>query len=106
MAALNEMELKLVYLHGSPKQVGNPVKVEEKAVLELTLSEDWIITYWTSTADLSAAGIISSNATFNLFNWYKNNEGGLWLVACRTKAGIWEVRRIQAHPWTSSRRTL
>ena len=46
---------------------------------------------------MGEADDISSDATSNLFNWHKNNEGGLWLA--EEGADIREIRRIQAHPW-------
>lgn len=42
------------------------------------------------------ANRVSSDATFNLFNWHKNNEGGLWLADDEHTA-----RRMQSHPWIS-----
>lgn len=48
-------------------------------------------------ADLEEADNISNDATFNLFNWQKNNEGGLWLAA--KGATDEQVRRIHGHAW-------
>ena len=43
------------------------------------------------------ANDVSEYATFNLFYWYRNNEGGLWLG--KDQDNIEAVRRLQSHPW-------
>ncbi len=43
------------------------------------------------------ADSVSSDATFNLFNWYRNNEGGIWLDEGFEDAE--SVRRNNSHPW-------
>ena len=43
------------------------------------------------------ANRVSSDATFNLFNWHKNNEGGLWLAEDENDSHT--ARRMQSHPW-------
>ena len=40
---------------------------------------------------------MSSDASFNLFNWHRNNEGGLWLDEGFQTIDI--VRRNNSHPW-------
>ena len=40
---------------------------------------------------------MSCDASFNLFNWYRNNEGGLWLAERFEDANA--VRRNNSHPW-------
>ena len=40
---------------------------------------------------------MSCDASFNLFNWYRNNEGGLWLAEGFEDADA--VRRSHSHPW-------
>lgn len=40
---------------------------------------------------------MSCDATFNLFSWYRNNEGGLWLAEGFESVGA--VRRMISHPW-------
>ena len=43
------------------------------------------------------ANTVSSDASFNLFNWHRNNEGGLWLT--EGFEDIDTVRRNNSHPW-------
>ncbi len=40
---------------------------------------------------------MSCDATFNLFNWYRNNEGGMWLAERFEDADA--VRRNHSHTW-------
>ena len=40
---------------------------------------------------------VSCDATFNLFNWHRNNEGGIWLAEGLEDADA--VRRNHSHPW-------
>lgn len=40
---------------------------------------------------------MSGDASFNLFNWHRNNEGGLWLA--EGFEGVDTVRRNNSHPW-------
>ena len=40
---------------------------------------------------------VSSDATFNLFNWHSNNEEGLWLAGDETDLST--IRRLSRHPW-------
>lgn len=40
---------------------------------------------------------MSSDASFNLFNWHRNNEGGLWLVEGSEDVEV--TRRCNSHPW-------
>ncbi|KAL9613100.1 MAG: hypothetical protein Q9167_002357 [Letrouitia subvulpina] len=44
---------------------------------------------------------ISCDACFNLFNWHRNNEGGLWLadVCDENDEENSTIRRKQSHPW-------
>lgn len=39
----------------------------------------------------------SCNATLNLINWHKRNEGGLWLAGDENNEET--IRRLQSHPW-------
>lgn len=43
------------------------------------------------------ADAVSCDASFNLFNWYRNNEGGLWLA--EGFEDVDAVRRNHSHPW-------
>lgn len=45
----------------------------------------------------SVVGLRSADATFNLFNWHRNNEGGLWLE--EEGDNIAKTRLRQSHPW-------
>jgi hypothetical protein len=40
---------------------------------------------------------VSCDASFNLFNWYRNNEGDLWLAEEFEDADA--VRRNNSHLW-------
>ncbi|KAL9593623.1 MAG: hypothetical protein Q9219_007466 [cf. Caloplaca sp. 3 TL-2023] len=56
----------------------------------------------TFTQDLAneEANEVSSYATYNLFNWQRNNEGGLWLDEGFEDADT--VRRYNKHPWVAA----
>ena len=43
------------------------------------------------------ANTVSCDASFNLFKWYRNNEGGLWLA--EGFEDVDAVRRRNLHPW-------
>lgn len=45
----------------------------------------------------SITGLRSADATFNLFNWHRNNEEGLWLEEAGDN--IVKTRLRQSHPW-------
>ena len=40
---------------------------------------------------------MSGDASFNLFNWHRNYEGGLWLI--EGSEDIDAVRTTSSHPW-------
>lgn len=44
-----------------------------------------------------AADDVSYDATSNLFSWYRNNEGGLWLAEGLEDDDA--IRRKNSHPW-------
>ena len=50
----------------------------------------------TISEEYDLAGI-SCNATLNLINWHKRNEGGLWLAG--DEGNDDEVRKLQSHDW-------
>lgn len=58
------------------------------------------LTFRIPERDQQNADYISSNATFTLFYWHRNNEEGLWL-ADGTEENLEVVRRLQSHPWIS-----